>query len=87
MHAFLKRCEDVWFEGTGERHNTTDAQHMLWRVAVVRALHKPVQNKLEDVVGLDSKPTGEWREHLIHHHQRNKAEEDDVSETLKRRTK
>lgn len=78
---------NVWFEGAGERHDATEAHHMLWRAAVVKALPKPVQNKLEDVVGLGWKSTGKWRARLIHFYRRYKAEEDDKNETLKTLTK
>ncbi|XP_010775712.1 trichohyalin-like [Notothenia coriiceps] len=33
MHAFLKRCEGVWEDCTGERHDVSPAVTMLWKDA------------------------------------------------------
>ncbi|KAI9546115.1 hypothetical protein NQZ68_030702 [Dissostichus eleginoides] len=61
MHAFLKRCEEVWMDSTGQSHDFSPAVTMLWRHAVTKALPTSVQDSLEDEVGLDTKPTEEWR--------------------------
>ena len=66
MHSFLKRCEEVWMDSTGERPDVSPAVIMLWRNAVTKALPTPVQDRLEDVVGLDTKSMEEWREYIIH---------------------
>ncbi|KAI9520611.1 hypothetical protein NQZ68_015150 [Dissostichus eleginoides] len=80
MHAFLKRCEGVWEDSTGERHDLSPSVEMLWKNAVINVLPPSVQARLEDVVGLDTKPTEEWRQHLLHHdvkYQATKIENDE----------
>ena len=77
MHAFLRRAEDVWLEGTGERHDVTKGQLLFWKSAVVRALPKAVRDELEDVVGLTYKPVAEWTNYLIHYQKKHdKAEKE-----------
>ncbi|XP_034086850.1 uncharacterized protein LOC117555910 [Gymnodraco acuticeps] len=88
MHAFLKRCEGVWEDCTGERHDVSPAVVMLWKNAVIKALPRSVQAGLGDVVGLDAKPIEEWRLHLIHYdmkYQATKGENDEEIKTLKLR--
>ena len=88
MHAFLKRCEGVWEDCTGERHDASPAVVMLWKNAVIKALPQSVQACLEDKVGLDIKPIEEWRQHLIHHdmtYQATQRENDEVRKALKLR--
>ncbi|KAK5914837.1 hypothetical protein CesoFtcFv8_000485 [Champsocephalus esox] len=85
MHAFLKRCEGVWEDYTGERHDVSPAVVMLWKNAVIKALPRSVQADLGDVVGLVAKPIEEWRLHLIHHdmkYQATKWENDEEIKTL-----
>ncbi|XP_034096166.1 uncharacterized protein LOC117562450 isoform X1 [Gymnodraco acuticeps] len=88
MHAFLKRCEGVWEDCTGERHDISPAVVMLWKNAVIKALPRSVQAGLGDMVGLDAKPIEEWRLHLIHHdmkYQATKGENYEEIKTLKLR--
>ncbi|KAK5916021.1 hypothetical protein CesoFtcFv8_001561 [Champsocephalus esox] len=80
MHAFLKKCEEVWEACTGERHDLSPAIEMVWKNSVIKALPLAVQARLEEVVGLDNKPAEQWRQHLIHHDNRHQAEKTGLDE-------
>ncbi|XP_034078803.1 uncharacterized protein LOC117550474 [Gymnodraco acuticeps] len=80
MHAFLKKCEEVWEACTGERHDLSPAIEMVWKNSVIKALPLAVQARLEEVVGLDNKPAEQWRQHLIHHDIRHQAEKTGLDE-------
>ncbi|KAG7220137.1 hypothetical protein INR49_001013 [Caranx melampygus] len=87
IQEYLKRAEKVWEENTGTRHDSTQAITTLWRDQCQKGLPEPVQEKLEDVVGLACKTDSEWREHITHWYRRYSHKKDDEKEEVDRLTK
>ena len=66
VYAYIQRAFTLWEHSTGERPDLSDATEGHWRHGVQRGLPEKVQQKLEDVVGLDNMPTSVWKDHIVH---------------------
>ena len=77
---FLKRTKDLWTDHTGQ-HPANDKSQVLFKLAVIKGLPGPVQDKLADVPGLDAMGLAQWevqiRHYLRRHQQTIKKKEED----------
>nr|XP_054591515.1 uncharacterized protein LOC129155805 [Nothobranchius furzeri] len=64
--SFVDRQLRRWKLETEEGPEGTPIMTSLFRTSLISALPTPVRDKLEDVVGLDSMPHVQFRDHVVH---------------------
>lgn len=66
IRDYLKRAEKNWEEHTGNRHDSSPSMTILYIDQCQKGLPASIQEKLDDVVGLESKSEAEWKQHITH---------------------
>ncbi|KAI9527655.1 hypothetical protein NQZ68_028878 [Dissostichus eleginoides] len=89
MHDYLKRAgEGVGRQYRGATRQLTGNHGVMERLSHIKALPKPVQTALEDVVNLETQPFHDWKQTVTHwytRHQRKMDQEDDEVKILTKR--